>query len=395
MTFTQTTYKIRLHTCLSLTLHTCPLLIVHTCLCLIGICLFQGITGCVSVAPSPTPSLPVNCDEPTSLFSATELLTQAEHDCFPWVSDLRGRIARSGRASASIWTRRTDARNPLITSATHALGVGWFGPENTDIPATLRDPTMESGVGRIFLFDESIGSSGGVDTLATPVFNFFNPDIPASENNNSLINILPRNDFFVGVIDRQKLATTPAQTPEPLVAGEVTLSDPVGTTLDIPTFADPSPGDIVLLLGFPGEGSLAGDFAASVGRVLSDEEATIAVANLALVDDEEGGIAYDAEAEMILEADAAGGMSGGGVFDKDRRQIGVIVRVSEAVNLPTYVRAVRMSFVVAELNDAFDALATEAQATIRPFIETSTEQMMSTTPISTIPVSTIPMSAAP
>jgi hypothetical protein len=313
------------------------------------------------VPVAPLGAAPADCLAPSALFPAAGVLATPDHDCFAWIDDLRGRVARSGSASATMWTQVTVSGNPLITSAIHTLGVGWFGPEGDAIPMTLRNPKDQFGVARIRLFD---AESDGISTSATPLFDFFNPEIPSGEHADRLRNILPRHDFFVGVIDNQRLSTDPAEVPGPLQIGEVPIRDPAGATMTSPAFADPASNEIVLLLGFPsGE-----DLSASVGRVLSDDEARSVVAALAAAGDEEGAIFYDAEAEMILEADAAVGMSGGGVYDRQRRQLGIIVRVSEAVALPTYVRAVRMSFVVTQMQSAFDTLSIEMQSDVAMFL---------------------------
>ena len=62
-----------------------------------------------------------------------------------------------------------------------------------------------------------------------------------------------------------------------------------------------------MLVGFPASGETAGKLSASVGMVLSDEEATAVVNALAETNDVEGEIAYDAEAELLVRGYARGG----------------------------------------------------------------------------------------
>ena len=86
------------------------------------------------------------------------------------------------------------------------------------------------------------------------------------------------------------------------------VHDPDSITLDAETYAPATPGDLVLLLGFPNE---TGALSVAVGRTLTDVEARQAIEDLAAAGDPEGGIAYDAAVEVVIEGAAAAGMSGG------------------------------------------------------------------------------------
>jgi hypothetical protein len=105
-------------------------------------------------------------------------------------------------------------------------------------------------------------------------------------------------------------------------------------------------------------------------RVLTDEEARDAILKLGLSGDEEGAIPYDQEAEFVIECHAAHGMSGGGVFDSAYRQVGIAVRASFNDPALQYVRAVRMSFVVARMNAALASLSIDERAKVVPYLET-------------------------
>ncbi|NIM45818.1 MAG: hypothetical protein GTN80_08890 [Nitrososphaeria archaeon] len=69
---------------------------------------------------------------------------------------------------------------------------------------------------------------------------------------------------------------------------------------------------------------------------LSDTEAEDTIKELSALGDEEGGIAYDPEAEMIIEGHAVVGMSGGGVYDRAGKQVGILVRASNEYDGSTY-----------------------------------------------------------
>jgi hypothetical protein len=109
--------------------------------------------------------------------------------------------------------------------------------------------------------------------------------------------------------------------PNPLTLGPVPVHDPAGLLGATPTYRTPSPGDIVAYAGFPRAGALAGQAVIGFGSILTDAEATAAIGALAAVGDEEGRIAHDHDAEVVIAGEATLGMSGGGVFDEAGRLV--------------------------------------------------------------------------
>ncbi len=327
--------------------------------------LLLALTGCATSFP---PYVPADCTETTALFAARDVLVEPDHDCFAWLDETHGRVARSGTASAAIWTRRTQSQTAVMASAVHTLAAGVLAPANTDIAEALRDPSGEVGTARIRLVAED-----GIDSevRTSPMFLLYNPAVPAEANANGFRDVLPVHDFYLAIVDGQQLEDHPILgLPAPLTDTPPTLYDPAMATATEPTFAAAVPGELVLVLGYAaGVHQSQPAMCASVGRVLDDGEALEAIAALATAGDEEGGIAYDAEVEMIIEGAAAGGMSGGGIFDRDGRLIGVLVRASEAPDLPQYIRAVRMVYIVKQLHDVFDALPAEQQAAVERYLE--------------------------
>ena len=79
---------------------------------------------------------------------------------------------------------------------------------------------------------------------------------------------------------------------------------------ELPGVATVQPGQEVLLMGAPAVGNLSLMY--SVGRVLSEAEAR------------RHDPRYDADKQFIVQASAAGRMSGGGVFARDGSYVGVI-----------------------------------------------------------------------
>ncbi len=147
------------------------------------------------------------------------------------------------------------------------------------------------------------------------------------------------------------------------------IFDPFGLTTVAPTAADVTPDDSVLLVGYPQADEFAGRLAMNIGRVLTDTEAEAAIEELAALGDEEGGIAYDPEVEMLIDGHSVVGMSGGGVYDRSGSLVGILVRGSYEYEGKQYVRAVRMTYVITSLMAAYEALSDSEKATVRPYFE--------------------------
>jgi hypothetical protein len=319
------------------------------------------VTGTFAFAPQPAVSQSV-----TPLFSVAEVSSDPDHPYRDWVYNLQGRVPKNGYSSASVWSLRTEAGTALIVSALHTLGEGYLGPGGIMIEERLGDPDEKPGATRIHLVKED----GSVDSLASVLFILYNPEVPPEQSGNNLRSILPRHDFFVGVVDSQLVVMEPLPgTPAPLNDEPPVIFDPSGLTTVAPTAADVHPGDSVILMGYPREGDYAGMLAASIGRVLSNSEAEAAIEELAALGDEEGGIAYVPEAEMIIEGHSVVGMSGGGVFDRAGSLVGILERASYEYDGKQYLRVVRMTFVVASINSAYEALSDSERAVVSPYLE--------------------------
>jgi hypothetical protein len=338
------------------------------------------VTGTFAFAPQPAVSQSV-----TPLFSVAEVSSDPDHPYRDWVYNLQGRVPKNGYSSASVWSLRTEAGTALIVSALHTLGEGYLGPGGIMIEERLGDPDEKPGATRIHLVKED----GSVDSLASVLFILYNPEVPPEQSGNNLRSILPRHDFFVGVVDSQLVVMEPLPgTPAPLNDEPPVIFDPSGLTTVAPTAADVHPGDSVILMGYPREGDYAGMLAASIGRVLSDSEAEAAIEELAALGDEEGGIAYVPEAEMIIEGYSVVGMSGGGVFDRSGSLVGILERASYEYEGKQYVRVVRMTYVVTRINSAYEALSESERAVVSPYLEAMSMPTPTPNPAEPMPMPT-------
>lgn len=325
------------------------------------------LSGC-GVFATVTGDLPENCDGLTNLFAVADLDGVADHPCRAWVEATHGRVGRSGTGSAVVVSNRTPFGAGVLVSATHILGAGWFGPVQTDITATVRDPSEQIGVARIELIDD-VGFT--LSDKLSPMFDFFNAPIAAEQNVSGLFDILPRHDFFFAAIDGQSFERGLfARTPEPITSTPPSIFDPLMLAAAQPPIADVCPGDLVLMMGYA-SGSFDRQLTAAVGRVLADGEAEATIVDLANAGDVEGDIAYESEVEMIIEGEALPGMSGGGIFDASGALVGVLVRASDPINDTRYVRAVRMTYATGQVGEAIESLPIERRAAVEQFWDAS------------------------
>ena len=306
----------------------------------------------------------VACDDVTALFAVEAVLDGSGGSCREWVDISLGRAVRGSTGSASIWSGRSEHGTALVVGAVHTLGQGWFGPADTTVVESIVNPENQTGVARLFLMRKD---GSGPDALASPWFGLYNPTIAAERNNNFMQNLLPREDFYIAVTDSQKLDVSGLPLlVEPIIREEVPLYAPAATTTTVPTWADAAGSDLLLLLGYPNE---TGVLTASVGRVLSHDEATQAVATLADLGDEEGNIPYDAEVEMIIQGSSMVGMSGGPAVDEDGRLVGILVRATDVHDGVQYVRVVRMSYIVSRLAAVLEGIDSQTRQAIQRYLE--------------------------
>lgn len=314
------------------------------------------------VAKADAGTVPGCAAGPLASLSAVRLRTN--DPCQAWLERVRGRIVRAGGASGAVWTRHTPSGLALVTGAVHVLGRGALGPEGANIAERLAPPA-EDGVLRIRLL-----SQDGKTTVRAPGFLLYTPAIPGAEYGNQFVALRPRHDFTVEVMDGQRFPADDLNEPLPdaLTMGPVPVFDPQNDTTASPTFGSPAPDDVVLYAGFPKTGPFAEDGAVGFGRVLPDGDASAAIAGLAAAGDDEGVLPYDAEAEMMIEGEAVPGMSGGGVFDRDGKLAGIMVRASTSKAAKKYVRVVRLAFVTSVIAAARAKLGATVKSAVAPYL---------------------------
>jgi len=321
---------------------------------------------------------PGSCDGQRGLFEVAPVASDPLDPCHPWVRAVYGRAVRvdaGSFGSASVWSSSTEYGAAVLTTAGHVMSPcdayfsdlndnGVFGGE---CPAALLDPTASKGQTRIRMSQMGGGPSSAQWSAHFPLFH---PAITMDEVRNS--SVPPGRDFAVYVVDGQLFEPWPGSVetiPGPVQPTLPPLFDPDGLTGAAPSWSEAIPDEEVILVGYPERpGNPAGRLLhASAGTVLSDEEAEAAIAVLEAAGDIEGSLPYVAHAELIVEASATYGMSGSGVFNSSGAQIGVVVRASFADVGRQFVRAVRMSHIVAELEAAAAIAPAAARQAVEPF----------------------------
>jgi hypothetical protein len=304
--------------------------------------------------------------QPTDAVQLVSTLA-SDDPCFAWVDSEYGRVARAAPGSASIWSRRNEFGLGLLAGAAHTRGEGFFGSGGSDIDEFVSAPVAFTASSFIKL---PLDDGTTYKTLSNGVFMIYHPEIPAAESGNKLLNIKPRHDFYLAVVDSQELQADMGQLMGDIVLDELPLRDPEELTTTAPTIADAVPGEPALLIGYPNVGTAPDRLSYSVGRILDSAETAQVMLELAAAGDEEGDLPFEEEVEFFMEGAALVGMSGGPVFDTDGRQIGIMVRATTAdLGGKQYVRAVRMSYAISALLEAADTLAPAVQTELRRFLE--------------------------
>jgi outer membrane murein-binding lipoprotein Lpp len=255
------------------------------------------LTGCASRSSPDSSSRGAesdrsSCDEGRGLMAVADVLENDSDGCRTWIESAHVRAARvDDRGSASVWTRRTLSEMALLTTAAHVLSpcsVQFAADDGRECDMALRDPTRVRGEFGVRLAEPGGGLPRG---KWSAVFPLFNVQTSAEELFGDLG--APRFDVSVYVVGSQDVEPFPSNRtrgPAPFSATPRALHDPVGVTLLNPSWQHATTDERVLTLGFPGTGQHANRLVASVGRVLSDEEAKAAIVLLESAGDVEGRI---------------------------------------------------------------------------------------------------------
>ncbi|TKC06660.1 trypsin-like peptidase domain-containing protein [Pedobacter polaris] len=278
------------------------------------------------------------------------------------VNKVRGSVGRRGPGSKTIWSRKNVHGLGLYISANHVYGLGWSSrnaqvfdlhAENMGIFETSQIPPVNG--------DLALGKTLIADF---PLMHF---DISASATNTSL---LPSQDFYLGIIDNQRVEQGPLSKHPEMVKTNVPLQmhDPVNRTNASQTWAVAIAGEQAVGVGYPQDRSNYPNGAVAYGKILSDTEAANVMLALKAAGDIEGTVAYDPNVEFILEAQGIAGMSGGGVFNSEGQLLGIMVRASDQQKAPKIIRVVKMSYIRFKMLELYNQLPQTPKDKVERFI---------------------------
>ncbi len=298
----------------------------------------------------------------TSLIKIEVALNNTDADFVNLINKVRGCVGTNGPGSKVIWSRKNIYNLGLFISANHVYGINnWptLNEEYIDLSA------INNG---IFLGSQipQINGSIGLSNVLSANFGLYHPYIPANSTNAT---INPKDDFYLGIIDNQRivdngLANYPnkVQTSIPLQ-----MYDPNNRTQATQTWASVKANDMVIALGYPQEKITYPNGAIASGKVYSDSEAESMIKALKQSGDIEGTIPYNPNVEFLAKVDAVAGMSGGGVFNADGQLLGIMVRATKLNTIPV-LRIIRITYIKQKLNSFYNSLSLADKNKIRPFI---------------------------
>ncbi|UNY99954.1 serine protease [Zhouia spongiae] len=324
------------------------------------ICLAFTLVNC---SKSDNTNQPPDSDDSGQLTKIETVLNGNDQNLIELLHKVRGSVGKRGPGSKTLWSRKNDYGLGLYISANHVYGLnGWSSDD-----AEYFDTTAEN-LG-IFETSQMPPPNGGItlgDMLISdfPLMHFA---ISPSATNTT---ILPEEDFYIGIIDNQRVEQSQFPQYPDLVNTNTPLEmfDPENRSKADETWNTPDTGENVLALGYPQDSDTYPNGAVAYGKVLSDSEAQEIITKLQEAGDPEGDIPYNSDAEFFIDAQGIAGMSGGGVFNSEGQLTGIMVRASDTENAPKIIRAVRISYIKAKMTAFYNSLSQTERNKIAPFI---------------------------
>jgi hypothetical protein len=316
----------------------------------------------ISIGCSKDSSKPSSGIIQTNLIKIEDALTHSNTDFVDLVNSTRGRVGTNGSGSKVIWSKKNNFNLGLFVSANHVYGITTWPSLNEEF---IDIASVNNGI----YLGSQIPSTNGNPLLTNELianFGLYHPAIPAIATNAT---ILPENDFYLGIIDNQRIIDNGFGSYPNFIQTSIPLQifDPNNKTLSNQTWSIPNTDDIVIAIGYPQDKTNYPNGAVATGKVYSNKEAENIIQLLKLSNDIEGDIPYNPQVEFLANIDAVAGMSGGGVFNADGQLIGVMVRAT-VLNDEPVLRAIRMSYIVQKLNDFYNALTLSDKNKLQPFI---------------------------
>tara|TARA_B100000809_G_scaffold99764_1_gene98308 strand:- start:126 stop:1154 length:1029 start_codon:yes stop_codon:yes gene_type:complete len=314
--------------------------------------IFVFCQSCSKDNDNPNPINPPPSIDIVGLSKIEDILNGDDQNLIDLLNIVRGSVGKKGPASKTIWSRKNDYGLGLYISANHVYNInGWSSRD-----AEFFDITSENlGVFETSQIPPTNGDIVWGNTLIAdfPLIHF---DISPSATNT---NILPSEDFYLGIIDNQRVE----QGDFPQYPNLVQINTPLDmydqynrTKLD-QTWNIPYDGENTMLVGYPQDKENYPNGAVAIGKILSDLEAETIINELKVVGDSEGDIPYNSLVEFFAEATGLAGMSGGGAFNSDGQLLGIMVRASDVENAPKVIRVVKIAHIRSKLTEFYNGLS--------------------------------------
>ncbi|SRX76031.1 S1 family peptidase [Aequorivita antarctica] len=280
------------------------------------------------------------------------------------LNKVRGSVGKRGPASKTIWSRKNDHSLGLYISANHVYNINGWSSRSAEF---FDIASINMG---IFETSQIVPINGRVELGNTLIADFplMHFDISQSATNTT---ILPSEDFYLGIIDNQRVEQGPfPQYPSVVqVNTPLEIYDPNGRSLASQTWSTPIVGEKALVVGYPQDRVNYPNGAVAYGKILSNLQAESMITQLQSAGDTEGNIPYNPNVEFLIEARALPGMSGGGVFNSEGQLLGIMVRASNTENAPKIIRVVRIEYVKSKITEFYNSLIQSNKDKLKPFID--------------------------
>ncbi|MFX1706686.1 trypsin-like peptidase domain-containing protein [Chitinophaga sp. CC14] len=272
-------------------------------------------------------------------------------------------MGKRGPASKTIWSRKNDYGVGLYISANHIYNISGWSSRNAQFfnlfsenPGIFETSQIPPANGNITLGNTLIADF--------PLMHF---DISPNATNTT---ILPSEDFYLGVIDNQRIEQGPLPQYPTLVqtAASLQMYDADNRTKAIQTWATPVAGEKAIAVGYPQDNGNYPNGAVAYGKILSDTEAADIIQKLKAAGDAEGEVPYNPDVEFFVEAQGIAGMSGGGAFNSEGQLLGIMVRASDKEKAPKIIRVVKVVYIKSRMVEFYNGLPETSKSKVKPFI---------------------------
>lgn len=307
-------------------------------------------------------NIPPTVIDSTNLIKIEDALKSNDLNFVKILRKIRGSVGTNGPGSKVIWSKKNDYNLGLYISANHVYGLSSW--------TTLNEEFIDlSKINNGLFLGSRLPPANGDITLTNELvasFSLYHPQIPSNATNTT---ILPKDDFYLGMLDNQRIVDNGlANYPNPLqTTTPLQLYDPDLRTTSSQTWAEVVDLQTIYAIGFPQDQLKYPNGAVSSGKVYTDLAARQIIQSLKLKNDPEGLIPYNPEVEFMVNATAIAGMSGGGVFNANGQLLGVMLRATTLDGQPI-LRAIRLKYIKSKVLAFYQKLPIADQNKFRTFI---------------------------